>query len=241
MWTVSPHSSSETFFRPDFSRSALLPKPVKTLGEPAVCKMRADNGIHWRSLLNDLVATVTALPAEGGELAKIRGVVASSLRLLEKAAEEVMNLGPALAAGVASPFLKMFGITLGAALLAKQAGVAAALLDSGQGDAHACMQSARSNSHGNNRHMRRAQGFVRTCKKEINTAGHETASARIAAAIATMRCYHRYRVPTCTIRPPSNPMLRCADAAIKAVDADAAAPIVNQESLELQVPRSPRI
>ena len=44
-------------------------------------------------------------------------------------------------------------------------------------------------------HLRRCQGFVRTCTKEINTAGHETASVRIAAAIATMRRYNRYRVP----------------------------------------------
>ncbi len=43
-------------------------------------------------------------------------------------------------------------------------------------------------------HLRRAQGFVRTCTKEINTAGHEAASVRIAAAIATMRRYNRYRV-----------------------------------------------
>src|SRR5882757_7001970 len=33
-------------------------------------------------------------------------------------------------------------------------------------------------------HLRRAQGFVRSCTKEINLAGHEIASERIAAAIA---------------------------------------------------------
>ncbi len=44
-------------------------------------------------------------------------------------------------------------------------------------------------------HLRRAQGFVRTCTKEINTAGHEAASVRIGTAIATMRRYNRYRVP----------------------------------------------
>jgi hypothetical protein len=99
-------------------------------------------------------------------------------------------------------------------------------------------------------HLRRAQGFVRTCTKEINTAGHETASVRIAAAIATMRRYNRYRVPyfqdllaQAAKRPPSpetdreivrrpgNPMLRYAGGAT--ADVDAAVPTTNQESLDL--------
>jgi len=101
-------------------------------------------------------------------------------------------------------------------------------------------------------HLRRAQGFVRTCTKEINTAGHEAASVRIAAAIATMRRYNRYRVPyfhdllvqarkvpPCPeadrdiVRRPGNPMLRYVGGAVRAADADVAVPTVNQESLEL--------
>ena len=101
-------------------------------------------------------------------------------------------------------------------------------------------------------HLRRAQGFVRTCTKEINTAGHEAASVRIAAAIATMRRYNRYRVPYFhdllaqarkqapspeadreIVRRPGNPMLRYVAGAVQAADADAAVPTVNQESLEL--------
>jgi hypothetical protein len=42
-------------------------------------------------------------------------------------------------------------------------------------------------------HLRRAQGFVRSCTKEINLCGHEVASGRIAEAIATLRRYNRYR------------------------------------------------
>jgi hypothetical protein len=76
-------------------------------------------------------------------------------------------------------------------------------------------------------HLRRCQGFVRSCTKEINTAGHELASLRIATAIATMRRYNKFRVPyfqallaqarkqTTTpdgdreiVRRPGNPMLR---------------------------------
>ena len=97
-------------------------------------KMHADGGAHWRALLEELNATLAALPADG-DLARIRGAVTSSLSLLGVAAEKIMNLDPAAAAAVASPFLKMFGITLGAALLTKQAGVAATRLAAGQGDA----------------------------------------------------------------------------------------------------------
>jgi hypothetical protein len=98
-------------------------------------------------------------------------------------------------------------------------------------------------------HLRRAQGFVRTCTKEINTAGHEAASVRIAAAIATMRRYNRYRVPYFhdllvqagkrpptpeadreIVRRPGNPMLRYVGGG---ADVDAAVPTVNQESLDL--------
>jgi hypothetical protein len=76
-------------------------------------------------------------------------------------------------------------------------------------------------------HLRRCQGFVRSCTKEINTAGHELASLRIAAAIATMRRYNKFRVPYFQallaqarkqttipagdreiVRRPGNPMLR---------------------------------
>ena len=96
-------------------------------------KMHADGGAHWRALLEELNGTVAALPADG-DLARIRGAVTLSLSLLRIAAEKIMNLDPAAAAGIASPFLKMFGITLGAALLAKQAGVATAWLAAGRGD-----------------------------------------------------------------------------------------------------------
>ena len=101
-------------------------------------------------------------------------------------------------------------------------------------------------------HLRRAQGFVRTCTKEINTAGHEAASVRIVAAIATMRRYNRYRVPYFQdllaqarkqpvspeadrniVRRPGNPMLRYVGGAVQAADADVAVPTINQESLEL--------
>jgi hypothetical protein len=102
-------------------------------------------------------------------------------------------------------------------------------------------------------HLRRAQGFVRACTKEINSAGHEAASVRIVTAIATMRRYNRYRVPYFQdllaqarkqtlspesdreiVRRPGNPMLRYVGGAVQAADVDAAVPAINnQESLKL--------
>ena len=90
-------------------------------------------------------------------------------------------------------------------------------------------------------HLRRCQGFVRSCTKEINTAGHEIASLRIAAAIATMRRYNKFHVPYFQallaqarkqttipasdreiVRRPGNPMLRYVGGADQPVDASAA-------------------
>jgi hypothetical protein len=90
-------------------------------------------------------------------------------------------------------------------------------------------------------HLRRCQGFVRSCTKEINTAGHEIASLRIAAAIATMRRYNKFRVPyfqallaqarkqTTTpagdreiVRRPGNPMLRYVGGVDQTADTNAA-------------------
>jgi hypothetical protein len=42
--------------------------------------------------------------------------------------------------------------------------------------------------------LRRAQGLIRACTKEINAAGHELASQRIVTAIATMRRFDKIRV-----------------------------------------------
>ena len=80
--------------------------------------------------------------------------------------------------------------------------------------------------------LRRAQGLIRSCTKEINAAGHELASARIVTAIATMRRFDKIRVPyfqallaqakKAAIAPNAereiarragNPMLRYADGA----------------------------
>jgi hypothetical protein len=101
--------------------------------------------------------------------------------------------------------------------------------------------------------LRRCQGFVRSCTKEINTAGHELASLRIAAAIATMRRYNKFRVPYFQallaqarkqtispdgdreiVRRPGNPMLRYVGGADQPTDTNAAiASTLRQEKLNL--------
>ena len=102
-------------------------------------------------------------------------------------------------------------------------------------------------------HLRRCQGFVRSCTREINTAGHEVANVRIAAAIATMRRYERFRVPYFQsllvqarkqirtedesreiVRRPGNPMLRYVGGSDPFSDTNAAVASASlQESLKL--------
>jgi hypothetical protein len=100
-------------------------------------------------------------------------------------------------------------------------------------------------------HLRRCQGFVRVCTKEINRSGHELASERIAAAIASMRRYNKFRVPYFKalldqarkqalqpqagreiVRRPGNPMLRYGSTA-GAADIASAPSTSTQETLDL--------
>ena len=101
--------------------------------------------------------------------------------------------------------------------------------------------------------LRRCQGIVRRCTKEINEAGREVASARIAAAIATMRRYNKVRVPYFDalltrarkqalkpqqgreiVRRPGNPMLRyLGGAALSTAAADDLSTTPAQENLNL--------
>jgi transposase len=99
--------------------------------------------------------------------------------------------------------------------------------------------------------IRRCQGLVRRCTKEIHQAGHEVASARIVAAIATMRRYQKIRVPYFDalltqarkravqpdagreiVRRPGNPMLRYVGGAALSV-AEATPSTAAQETLDL--------
>jgi transposase len=101
--------------------------------------------------------------------------------------------------------------------------------------------------------LRRCQGFVRSCTREINTAGHEVANLRITAAIATMRRYDKFRVPYFQallaqarkqtraedgsreiVRRPGNPMLRYVGGSDRLADTNAAVASTSpQESFKL--------
>jgi hypothetical protein len=100
--------------------------------------------------------------------------------------------------------------------------------------------------------IRRCQGFVSRCTKEINQSGHELASERIAAAIASMRRYNRFRVPYFKalldqarkqalkpeanreiVRRPGNPMLRYVASALDTDDAVPTPSTSTQENLDL--------
>ncbi|MBK7251950.1 MAG: hypothetical protein IPI06_14060 [Gammaproteobacteria bacterium] len=97
--------------------------------------------------------------------------------------------------------------------------------------------------------IRRCQGFVSRCTKEIHRSGHELASERIAAAIASMRRCNKYRLTYFQalleqarkqavsppagreiVRRPGNPMLRYARATD---DATSVPPTSTQETLDL--------
>jgi hypothetical protein len=102
-------------------------------------------------------------------------------------------------------------------------------------------------------HIRRAMGLVSACTKEIKLIGHELASVRIAAAIATMRRYNRIRAPYFKelldqarkqsinpqaerdiVRKPGNPMLRyVGGAALQAADEPSFPSTAAQENLPL--------
>ncbi len=58
--------------------------------------------------------------------------------------------------------------------------------------------------------IRRCQGFVSRCTKEINQSGHELASERIASAIESMRRYNRFRVPVLQGAARSGPQTSAA-------------------------------
>jgi alkylation response protein AidB-like acyl-CoA dehydrogenase len=92
-------------------------------------KLHADGGTHWRRLLDQLECAVAALTIEGFE--SIRDALTGYLSMLRARCRYVQALDVESAAAIASPFLRLFGLVLGGALLAKQAGAAAQKLAKG--------------------------------------------------------------------------------------------------------------
>jgi hypothetical protein len=95
-------------------------------------KLGLDGGRHWQALI---ARERTAAVALSGAVADLAAPVAAALDQLEDASRwltENATLDDQAAA--ASAYLRLFGLTLGAALLARQASVAAARIDSGAAD-----------------------------------------------------------------------------------------------------------
>ena len=86
-------------------------------------KLHIQDGIHWRRLFDEMRCFYLDLPAVG-DLGAIRTALTYGVTTLKIVTETVVEYDPRTAAAIATPFLKMFGIVLGAYLLSKQARVA---------------------------------------------------------------------------------------------------------------------
>ncbi|WP_448582754.1 acyl-CoA dehydrogenase C-terminal domain-containing protein [Thermaurantiacus sp.] len=99
-------------------------------------KLTMDGGRHWRALLQRERSFLRDLPSSG-DLGAMRPYLEDALEALQTAAVWLVgNEGDKLAdtAAGATPFLRMFGLTLGGTLLARQAVEAARRLERGEGD-----------------------------------------------------------------------------------------------------------
>jgi 3-(methylthio)propanoyl-CoA dehydrogenase len=99
-------------------------------------KLPMDGGMHWRALFSEIRKFSEDLP-KNGDLGAIKPYLDDALDALNTATVWLVgNAGDKLrdtAAG-ATPYLRMFGITAGGYLLAKQAAVANKMLADGEGD-----------------------------------------------------------------------------------------------------------
>ncbi len=100
-------------------------------------KLGMDGGAHWKSLFSLVRQDIRDLPPKG-DLGLLRPYLDDALAALESATVWLTgNRGEALAdtAAGATPYLRMFGITIGGWLMARQAVVASERLAAGEGDA----------------------------------------------------------------------------------------------------------
>ncbi len=100
-------------------------------------KLGQDGGAHWKALFTEIRCDIRDLPPRG-DLGLLRPYLDDALAALESATVWLTgNRGEALAdtAAGATPYLRMFGITVGGWLMARQAVVAAERLAAGEGDA----------------------------------------------------------------------------------------------------------
>jgi 3-(methylthio)propanoyl-CoA dehydrogenase len=99
-------------------------------------KLPMDAGIHWKSLFTQIRSFIKTLPTKG-ELSQLAPYLDDALEALNTATIWMVgNQADALddCAAAATPYLRMFGITLGGYLLAQQAVAAQHRLQAGEGD-----------------------------------------------------------------------------------------------------------
>ena len=99
-------------------------------------KLLVDGGRHWRLLLGRERQFVEALP-KGGDLGAMAPLLHEAVEALQKASVWVAGAEKSRAddvAAAATPYLRMFGLTLAGTLLARQAEEAARRLEAGEGD-----------------------------------------------------------------------------------------------------------
>jgi len=96
-------------------------------------KLRLDHGVHWRGLFDEMTA-FSELTGDG-ELGVLRDRLRQHTALLKEATTRMVEASPLETAGVAAPYLRMFGIVLAAYLLTQQAAAAQLRLAQGGGDA----------------------------------------------------------------------------------------------------------
>ena len=100
-------------------------------------KLAQDGGAHWRALFAEIRDFLGDLP-RGGDLGQLAPYLDDALGALENATVWMAGNGGDAAddsAAGATPYLRMFGITVAGWLLAKQAVAAAGRLAAGDGDA----------------------------------------------------------------------------------------------------------
>nr|WP_295659515.1 acyl-CoA dehydrogenase [Polymorphobacter sp.] len=100
-------------------------------------KLGMDGGTHWKALFAEVRQDIRDLPPRG-DLGLLRPYLEDALAALESATVWLTgNRGEALSdtAAGATPYLRMFGITIGGWLMARQAVVAHERLAAGEGDA----------------------------------------------------------------------------------------------------------
>jgi hypothetical protein len=101
-------------------------------------KLPVRAGASVRELLAEMRAIDADLAAAGPDLGTIRANLADRLADLDAATEWVLANGatdPNQALAASSPYLRMFGMTVGGWLMARAALAATALLGRGEGDA----------------------------------------------------------------------------------------------------------